>query len=145
MTKAASSNDDVASRAWSAMRTFVAAHERRREIQEAFAIGRGYGRVKLLLFLMDGPMTLSEIAEATGVDAPYATVVVDKLEGRGWVQRTAHPDDHRRKLVKLTAAGRRASALASEILAEPPSALAALSPEDAATLERIMTLLESPE
>jgi hypothetical protein len=47
-------------------------------------------------------------------------VIVDKLAVRGLVERTAHPDDNRRKLVKLTAAGREAAALAGQILAEPP-------------------------
>ena len=67
-------------------------------------------------------MTLRDIAEATGVDAPYATVIVDKLVSRGLVERTAHPDDNRRKLVKLTASGREAAALAEQILAEPSPA-----------------------
>ncbi|MGH3197528.1 MAG: hypothetical protein ACRDOH_21755 [Streptosporangiaceae bacterium] len=57
------------------------------------------------------------------------------------MQRTAHPDDHRRKLVILTPAGRGAAVLAGRILAEPPAALTALPPGDLARLENILTRL----
>ena len=60
---------------------------------------------------------------------------------RGLVERTAHPDDNRRKLVKLTAAGREAAAPAEQILAEPPPALRALAAGDLALLEDVLTRL----
>jgi DNA-binding MarR family transcriptional regulator len=90
-------------------------------------------------------MTLRGIAEANGVDAPYATVIVDKLESRGLMRRTAHPDDNRRKLVVLTDAGRDAAALAGRILAEPPAALASLPAGDLARLGEILTQLSPPD
>jgi DNA-binding MarR family transcriptional regulator len=123
------------------MRAFVAAHDRRRELQKALGLGRGLGRVKVLVLLTDGPMTLRDIAEANGVDAPYTTVIVDQLVSRGLVQRTAHPDDNRRKLVTLTAVGREAAALAEQILAEPPAELRALAASDLALLEDVLTRL----
>jgi DNA-binding MarR family transcriptional regulator len=123
------------------MHAFVAAHDRRRELQEALDLGRGLGRVKVLMLLTGGPMTLRDIADANGVDAPYATVIVDKLVSRGLVERTAHPDDLRRKLVKLTPSGRDAAALAGQILAEPPAALLALAPEELALLDDALTRL----
>jgi DNA-binding MarR family transcriptional regulator len=131
----------TAARVWSALQAFVAAQDRRQELRDALDIGRGLGRVTALLALTGGPMTLRDIAEANGVDAPYATVIVDKLEGRGLVRRTAHPDDNRRKLVILTDAGRDAAALAARILAEPPAALAALPPADLARLDEILARL----
>ena len=67
--------------------------------------------------------------------------IVDKLVSRGLAERTAHPDDLRRKLVKLTASGRDAAALAGQILAEPPAALSALAPGDLALLEDVLTRL----
>ncbi len=136
-----SAQPEVAARVWSAMQAFVAAQDRRKELQEALDLGRGLGRVKVLVLLTDGPMTLRDIAEANGVDAPYATVIVDKLVSRGLVERTAHPDDLRRKLVKLTADGHEAAALADRILAEPPAALTALVPSDLALLEEVLTRL----
>jgi DNA-binding MarR family transcriptional regulator len=141
MASPSSADPEVAARVWLAMRAFVAAHDRRRELQKALDLGRGLGRVKVLVLLTEGPMTLRGIAEANGVDAPYATVIVDKLVSRGLVERTAHPDDNRRKLVKLTAAGREAAALAEQILAEPPPALRALAAGDLALLEDVLTRL----
>ncbi len=141
MARPSSADPEVAASAWSAMRAFVAAHDRRRELQEALGLGRGLGRVKVLVLLTDGPMTLRDIAEANRVDAPYATVIVDKLVSRGLAERTAHPDDLRRKLVKLTADGHEAAALADRILAEPPAALLALPAADLALLDDVLTRL----
>lgn len=141
MASASSARTEVAARVWSAMQEFVAGQDRRRELQEALDLGRGLGRVKVLVLLTNGPMTLRDIAEANGVDAPYATVIVDKLVSRGLVERTGHPDDNRRKLVKLTAAGREAAALAERILAEPPAALVALAPADLNFLDEVLTRL----
>jgi DNA-binding MarR family transcriptional regulator len=136
-----SAQPEVAARVWSAMQAFVASQDRRKELQDALDLGRGLGRVKVLVLLTDGPMTLRALAEANGVDAPYATVIVDKLVSRGLVERTAHPDDLRRKLVKLTAEGHEAAALANRIIAQPPAALTALAPSDLALLEEILTRL----
>jgi DNA-binding MarR family transcriptional regulator len=114
---------------------------RRRELQDILGIGRGLGRVKLLLLLLEGPHTLSGIAEARGIDAPYATVIVDKLEALGLVERTAHPDDHRRKLVQLTSAGKKAAILSRRMLAEPPSSFSSLSKTDLLHLEQLVEKL----
>lgn len=134
----------AAGRVWSAMQSFVAAQDRRREMQEALGLGRGLGRVKLLVQLAAGPRTLRELAEANGFDAPYTTVIVDKLAGRGLAERTPHPSDHRRKLVRLTAAGQQAATLAQQIMAEPPAALTALPPGDLARLDQILARLVPP-
>ncbi len=138
---ASSAQTETAGRVWSAMQAFVTAQDRRREMQEALDLGRGLGRVKLLMQLTAGPRTLRELAEANGFDAPYTTVIVDKLAGRGLVERTPHPSDNRRKLVKLTAAGQQAAVLAEQIMAEPPAALTALPPGDLAQLEQILARL----
>jgi DNA-binding MarR family transcriptional regulator len=128
---------EVASRVWVAMHAFVMANDRNRELQEGLGLGRGTGRVKVLLMLLDGPATLRGIAEANQIDAPYATVIVDKLVSLGLVERTAHPDGHRRKLVKLTEAGQEAVEQARRILSEPPAGLAVLAPSDLDALDEI--------
>jgi DNA-binding MarR family transcriptional regulator len=132
---------DAAARSWAAMQDFVIAQDRHRELREAFDFGRGIGRVTALLALADGPMTMGELAESQGVDPPNATIIVDKLENRGLVRRTPHPEGNRRKLVTLTDAGRKAAALAREIIARPPAAIAALPADDLAALDRILTRL----
>jgi acetyl esterase/lipase/DNA-binding HxlR family transcriptional regulator len=112
---------EVAARVWSAMHAFVTANDRNRELQEGLGLGRGTGRVRVLLLLANGPATLRDIAEANQIDRPYATVIVDKLVSLGLVERTAHPDDLRRKLVKLTEAGHEAVDHARRIFFEPPA------------------------
>lgn len=141
---ASSAQTEVAARVWVAMHAFVMANDRNKELQEGLGLGRGTGRVKVLLMLLDGPATLREIADANQVDAPYATVIVDKLENLGLVQRTAHPDGRRRKLVKLTEAGQEAVERAKRIFSEPPAGLAALRPADLGLLEEILGRLAAP-
>ena len=140
MTARPSRPTDPAVRVWTAMYEFVAAQDRRKPLRDVLDLGPG--RVQLLAMLSDGPMTLREIAEAFGIDAPAATVTIDKLEARGLVRRTPHPDDNRRKLVHLTDPGREAATRGQQILFEPPTALAGLPPEDLAALEKIMSRLD---
>jgi DNA-binding MarR family transcriptional regulator len=126
------------------MRAFVTANDRNRELQEALGLGRGTGRVKVLLQLLNGPATLRDIAAANQIDAPYATVIVDKLVSLGLAERTAHPDDLRRKLVKITEAGQEAAERAKSIFLEPPAGLAALAPADLGLLDEVLTRLLAP-
>jgi DNA-binding MarR family transcriptional regulator len=86
-------------------------------------------------------MTLSQLAEANGVDAPYATLIVDKLAAHGLVERQPHPDDRRRKLVTLTAAGHKAIATADAILLRPPRAISSLPADDLSQLSQLLTRL----
>jgi DNA-binding MarR family transcriptional regulator len=103
----------------------------------------GLVKAELLISLAQAPMTLREIAQAAEVDPSAATVAVDRLERRGLVQRRAHPDDNRRKLVHLPEAGLRAAATARRILTDPPPALAALNADDVAALTRIFATLNA--
>jgi DNA-binding MarR family transcriptional regulator len=127
--------------AWASMRAFVAAHEHSGNLREKLGLGLGVGRVKALLLLKDGALSLSELAAAHLTDAPYATVIVDRLETLGYVERTVDPRDHRRKLVALTPTGRSAAALAETTLAEPPPALAALDLHELQTLAALLSRL----
>ncbi|WP_297609885.1 MarR family winged helix-turn-helix transcriptional regulator [Nocardia sp.] len=127
--------------AWALMHRFVEAHNRRGELSEALGFRLGGGRGKILFQLRDGPRTLGQLAEANGVDAPYATLIVDKLEAHGLVERRPHPDDRRRKLVTLTAAGHNAIATADTILLRPPPAIRSLPAEDLERLTEILTRL----
>jgi DNA-binding MarR family transcriptional regulator len=141
MKQASSTEADVAARVWAAMHAFVTANDRNRELQEGLGLGRGTGRVKVLLMLADSSATLRDIAEANQIDAPYATVIVDKLVSLGLAERTAHPEDLRRKLVKLTEAGQEAVEHAKRIFFEPPAALAALAPVELDLLDELLTRL----
>jgi DNA-binding MarR family transcriptional regulator len=134
---------DHARQAWDTMQTFVEANGRKHAMQAALGFRLGGGRGKILFKLRERPMTLTEIAEGHGIDASYATIIVDKLEGLGLVERTPHPDDRRRKLVSLTPSGLDVAATADAIMAEPPAALLAMSAADLAQLDELMARLAS--
>jgi DNA-binding MarR family transcriptional regulator len=123
------------------MRTFVEDNNRHTELRDRARLGLGVGRVRALLLLKERPLTLTEIADAHGVDAPYATIIVDKLESLGLVERTPHPDDRRRKRVALTSAGREAVVIAEQTFAAPPPALVALSDTELTQLQTLLSRL----
>ncbi len=140
MTARSATPPDTASRVWTALHEFVTGQDRRRALRAALDLGPA--KVELLIKLADGPMTLREIARAVDVDPPAATVGVDKLEARGLVHRTRHPDDNRRKLVHLTDSGREAAERGQAILNEPPAALTNLGSADLTRLDEILTRLQ---
>jgi DNA-binding MarR family transcriptional regulator len=107
----------------------------RRKVAEA--TGLPFTRVRALRRLAGGPITLRELADALGTDAPAATVAVNDLERRGLVTRCEHPEDRRAKLVSLTPAGRSVLRAEKGVADHAPEAMAALSDEDVATLGRI--------
>jgi DNA-binding MarR family transcriptional regulator len=139
---AAPDNDDAheesAARVWGAMRELVGSHSTRDRMRAALDLGRGIGRFKSLMWLAEGPMSLSGLAEAVGVDAPYATLIVDSLEQRGLVERQPDPADRRRKLVTLTPAGSEAIGKLLRIEREPPPGFARLSTTELETLEALL-------
>lgn len=55
-----------------------------------------------------GPMQTSHLAEAVNLSSATVCGILDRLEERGLVLRERQPDDRRRVLVSLTAAGRSA-------------------------------------
>jgi len=123
------------------MQRFVEAHHRHAELAEALGFRLGGGRGKVLFQLRRGPATLGQLAEANGVDAPYATLIVDKLEAHGLVERRPHPEDRRRKLVTLTDAGHEAIATADSILLRPPPAMGTLPADELEQLTGLLTRL----
>ncbi|HEY2237839.1 MAG TPA: MarR family transcriptional regulator [Streptosporangiaceae bacterium] len=130
--------DDQASRVWLALRELAASYPSPQVMRDALNLGRGSGRVKALLRLAEAPLSLSGLAEALGVDAPYATLIVDTLEERGLVERHPDPADRRRKQVELTPAGKEAAERMLRILREPPPGFAALSSSDLDQLDELV-------
>ncbi len=112
------------------MRQFVDEHSRHRDLTEALGFSLGAGRGKVLFQLRTGPLTHSQLAELNQTTGPYISLIVDKLEEHGLVERGPHPDDRRRKLVSLTPSGLAAIATAEAILYRPPVAITVLTDEE---------------
>lgn len=125
---------------WALLQAFMDAHSTKEKLRERVGqvVGTGRGKVRVLMQLETGSRSLGDIAEALQVDRPYATVLVNQLEEIGLVERTPDPGDRRRKVVALTAAGRRAMGEARDVLTTPPPQLAAL---DRADLKRLGAIL----
>ncbi|HEY6891221.1 MAG TPA: MarR family transcriptional regulator [Solirubrobacter sp.] len=121
---------------WLLMSDLVLDNQRRREVADA--VGMSFGRTRAIRRLAKRPMSMRELAAALGIDPPNATVVVDDLESQGFVRRRPHPTDRRAKLVETTSKGDAVAAQADAILATPPPALSALSPDELETLRQIL-------
>ena len=106
--------------------------------QAAEVTGLPFSRVRALRRLKDQDRSLRDLAWEMGTDAPAATVIINDLEERGLVERRAHPEDRRSKLVSLTAEGRKRVAALRKISDEPPSGLANLLESELAQLKKIM-------
>ena len=57
------------------MRQFVEANKHSQMLKEQLGLGAGSGRIKVLFLLREQPMTLAQLADAHGVDRPYATII----------------------------------------------------------------------
>jgi DNA-binding MarR family transcriptional regulator len=74
-------------------------------LQVAGIGGREYAALAVLSD--DRPRSQLELARLMGKAPALMVAVVDGLEAQGLVERTRDPDDRRRSVVRLTAAGRR--------------------------------------
>jgi DNA-binding MarR family transcriptional regulator len=122
------------------MREFVDRHSPRHQLRARLGDGLGKGRKKIMILVQlgAGPLTAGGIAEAHGIDRPYATAIVDQLEADGLAERTADPTDRRRKLVALTPKGHVAAATAMQIIQAPPAVLSELPPDELAQLGGVL-------
>lgn len=102
----------------------------------------GPARLRLLeaLSAAAGPLSVSEIGDAIGVDQPRASRLVQQGVEHGLVRREADPDDARRTRIVLTERGAEiARGFRGERRAAIEQALAALSPAEQADLVRLLT------
>src|SRR6476660_2686511 len=60
----------------------------------------------VLRTLIGGPRRITELAELEGLAQPTMTLLIQRLEQRGWVERRRHADDGRVVLISVTDLGR---------------------------------------
>ncbi len=84
--------------------------------------------VGVLRTLNDGPRRITELAAEERVTQPAITLLVNRLEERGWVRRIPDPSDGRAVLVSLTPKG-------EETFAQLRAEYRALLHEEMATLD----------
>ncbi|MHB8324503.1 MAG: MarR family winged helix-turn-helix transcriptional regulator, partial [Candidatus Dormibacteria bacterium] len=89
----------------------------RRETSGELPVSVVQGQV-LLRLAAEGPQRVTELAREQGISQPSATVLVDRLERHGWVERGADPSDRRAQRVALTPAGRSVLAQAAAVRTE---------------------------
>ncbi|MDQ2622020.1 MAG: MarR family transcriptional regulator [Actinomycetota bacterium] len=56
-----------------------------------------------------GPMSAGDLGRAVGLTSGAVTAVIDRLEAKGYAQRSSHPGDRRKVLVEVTTKGRSAA------------------------------------
>ena len=61
--------------------------------------------LRALDWLAEGPRSAGELRDGTGLSSAATTTLIDRLEGRGFVERVGDPADRRRVVVRLTRAG----------------------------------------
>jgi DNA-binding MarR family transcriptional regulator len=61
--------------------------------------------MEVLSILTEGPRRITELTELEGIAQPTMTLLVKRLQERGWVQREGLPDDGRVVMISLTEAG----------------------------------------
>lgn len=84
-------------------------------------------------------LPMGQIAELLFCDASNVTLLVDRLEERGLIERRPDPADRRVKQIAVTPAGRRLQKRALERLYEPPPGIAALPAEDQRALRDLLS------
>ena len=92
----------------------------------------------IVLRFLDAPRPMGELAALMRCDNSNMTGIVDRLEERGLVERTAAERDRRVKLIALTERGREIRDELNRRMAEPPEVIEQLSLADQRALRDIL-------
>jgi MarR family transcriptional regulator, organic hydroperoxide resistance regulator len=121
----------AADEAWALMTELVFA-ERQALGAAAAALGLTAMQAQTLVLLDPSapPPPMGEVADRLACEPSNLSHIVNRLAELGYVERTAHPDNRRIKMLSLTGAGLRAREQALTPLHTAPAALRALPEED---------------
>src|SRR5271167_1756991 len=61
--------------------------------------------MEVLSILTEGPRRITELTELEGIAQPTMTLLVTRMQDKGWVEREGVPGDRRVCMVRLTEAG----------------------------------------
>jgi DNA-binding MarR family transcriptional regulator len=119
-------------------------NRRLRRTPAGAAAGLTPTRISILYTVVGrGPLRLSELAEAEGVNPTMLSRVVGDLGDAGLLSRVSDPEDRRAALVSATPEGRRlAERMRSERTDVINEALALLAPAERRRLEQALPALE---
>ncbi|MBW3091494.1 MarR family transcriptional regulator [Bifidobacterium sp. 82T10] len=85
----------------------VARISHQREVRNSDALAHGSGQSRCLLTLSGlGPISQRRLAAILGIRSASLSELLGKMETRGWVARTPHPEDGRTYMVALTEEGK---------------------------------------
>jgi DNA-binding MarR family transcriptional regulator len=121
-----------------------AASHAHRLVTDGFAgVGaKGYHYRLLSSLVADGPASQAALGRRTGIYLSDLVGALNDLEAAGFVQRSPDPEDRRRNVVAVTAAGRdRAGELAERVAAIQDELLAPLSPAEGEQLTGLLRRL----
>ncbi|MBT1171771.1 MarR family transcriptional regulator [Bifidobacterium sp. MA2] len=84
----------------------VARASHQREVRSNDVLAHGSGQSRCLLTLSGlGPVSQRRLAAILGIRSASMSELLGKMESRGWVSRTPHPEDGRTYMVSLTGEG----------------------------------------
>jgi len=103
-------------------------------IYDASPLSRSETEILFLLLVADGERSEpARLADQSRVSRQTMTGLLDRLEAGGYVRRSAHPTDRRRKIVSLTAKGLGiVRSIARKILLRNAKLIATATPDKAA-------------
>jgi DNA-binding MarR family transcriptional regulator len=125
----------------------VALPQRARELTQLFlartTVSVSRTEAGVLAALSDQPRRITELAARESVTQPGITLLVNRLQKRGWVKRESDPGDRRAVLVTLTPEGHDAlDRLRAEYSALLHEEMATLPNQDVQTLADAIEILE---
>lgn len=90
---------------------------------------------------VDGPMPMKDLAHCMSIDPSYVTLVADRLEELGLIERQQHPTDRRVKNLVLTAKGKQFKKTIPGKLWSGPNTFSTLTDNERTKLTRLLTKL----
>ncbi|MDT4946430.1 MAG: MarR family transcriptional regulator, lower aerobic nicotinate degradation pathway regulator, partial [Pseudonocardiales bacterium] len=113
----------------------------------AAADARGYHHRLLAALEEFGPASQAALGRRTGIDRSDVVAALNELAAGGFIKRSPDPDDRRRNLIEITAAGTKQLRKLDKVLAGiQEKLLAPLTAAERAQLVRLLTrLLEHDE